>query len=286
MTDWQCHLLSCPGQLKTPQYYFKIDFEDSITWSDISNKAILPCLNCVRTPESEQEVVIIDFGIIPGGEMISSLGTFPITLTYCIILWKPLFIFLLFFDTAVFQLFLSILLTYFHIFSTGFLFFLKYSLIWCIHDCSLSLNIYTTYHCKCKIFAVLKKVQQNVQMLLSCRYTLPFLTKYWATPLKYYFFPDLGILWNFLQSFFWQAVGIWQNSFNEATLVQQKLSGANIWNVGLISISVEHQIYKFSLESKGWKNWKRQEHAACRQTFRITLVSTRIIQMGPNNGGV
>ena len=151
MTDWQCHLLSCPGQLKTPQYYFKIDFEDSITWSDISNKAILPCLNCVRTPESEQEVVIIDFGIIPGGEMISSLGTFPITLTYCIILWKPLFIFLLFFDTAVFYLFLSILLTYFHIFSTGFLLFLTYSLIWCIHDCSLSLNIYTTYHCKCKI---------------------------------------------------------------------------------------------------------------------------------------
>ena len=68
-----------PGQLKTPLYYFKIDFEDSITWSDISNKAILPCLNCVRTPESEQEVVIIDFGIIPGGEMISSLGAFSMT---------------------------------------------------------------------------------------------------------------------------------------------------------------------------------------------------------------
>ena len=51
----------------------------------------------------------------------------------------------------------SILLTYFHIFSTGFLFFLKYSLFWCIHDCSLSLNIYTTYHCKCEISAVLKK---------------------------------------------------------------------------------------------------------------------------------
>ena len=130
-----------------------------------------------------------------------------------------------------------------------------------------------------------KKVQQNVQMLLSCRYTLPFLTKYWATPLKYYFFPDQGILWNFLQSFFWQAVGIWQNSFNEATLVQQKLSGANIWSVGLISISVQHQIYKFSVESKGWKKWKRQQHVD-RQTFRITLVSTRIIQMGPNNGGV
>ena len=67
-------------------YHFKIAFEDSITWSDIPNKAILPCLNCVPAPESEQEVVIIDFGIIPGGEMISSLGTFPITLTYCIIL--------------------------------------------------------------------------------------------------------------------------------------------------------------------------------------------------------
>ena len=51
----------------------------------------------------------------------------------------------------------SILLTYFHIFSTGFLFFLKYSLIWCIPDCLLSLNIYTTYHCKCEISAVLKK---------------------------------------------------------------------------------------------------------------------------------
>ena len=88
-------------------YHLKIVLEDSKTWSDISNKAILPCLNCVRAPESEREVVIIDFGIIPGGEMISSLGTFPITLTYCIILWKPLLIFFLLFqsiallDTAV-----------------------------------------------------------------------------------------------------------------------------------------------------------------------------------------
>ena len=151
----------------------------------------------------------------------------------------------------------SILLTYFYIFSTGFLFFLKYSLVWYIHDCSLSLT--QLIIASAKFLLSSKKVQQNVQMLLSCRYTLPFLTKYWATPLKYYFFPDLGILWNFLQSFFWQAVGIWQNSFNEATLVQQKLSGANIWSVGLISISVEHQ-FQFFLEFKGWKNWKIQQH--------------------------
>ena len=94
--------------------------------------------------------------------MISSLGTFPITLTYCIILWKPLLIFFALPKHCTawhcsHLAFPSILLTYFHIFSTGFLFFLKYWLIWCIPDCLLSLNIYTTYHCKCAISAVLKK---------------------------------------------------------------------------------------------------------------------------------
>ena len=61
-------------------YHFKIAFEDSITWSDIPNKAILPCLNCVRAPESEQEVVIIDFGIIQGVKWSRLLGPFQLHL--------------------------------------------------------------------------------------------------------------------------------------------------------------------------------------------------------------
>ena len=86
MAEQEHKKLKCLLYVHVCIYHFKIAFEHSTTWSDISNKAILPCLNCVRTPESEQEVVIIDFGIIPGGEMMSSRGTFPITLTYCIIL--------------------------------------------------------------------------------------------------------------------------------------------------------------------------------------------------------
>ena len=61
-------------------YHLKIVLEDSKTWSDISNKAILPCLNCVRAPESEREVVIIDFGIIQGVKWSRLLGPFQLHL--------------------------------------------------------------------------------------------------------------------------------------------------------------------------------------------------------------
>ena len=81
MAEQEHKKLKCLLYVHVCIYHLKIVLEDSKTWSDISNKAILPCLNCVRAPESEREVVIIDFGIIPGGEMISSLGTFPTTLT-------------------------------------------------------------------------------------------------------------------------------------------------------------------------------------------------------------